>query len=204
MPKDKKEDKKSKLKKSEEKSEKPEKTEIKDDESSEEEISKNKNEEISEDEGDIPVDFSDLQEWVMSGSSRRVPVLDQVEIAPRIIGLEQGVSGSSSDSLMSDDFSDPFKYASNKKGENGEVKYISNSSHISTNAKRVDFTEVGRSDEQRFEQSGFFTSSREFMGSNSENIEKYVIPGNVDLDNVGREKPFERETKKYDPKLPSS
>jgi len=155
---------------------------------------------------DTPIDFSGLQNWIASGSSR-APVLNQVEIDPGFIGPGFGIAPERAHRPMDEEISDSFKYHIGG-SQNGETKYITDTAHINSSQERLDFTTVGRTSERRFEQGGFFTSSKE-IGNGSENIEKYVVPDNFNSFNVesaGRKDPFKRPSKdevKYDPKLPS-
>jgi len=137
-------------------------------------------------------------------SGSNVPVLDQVEVAQQIIGLEQGVASEASHRpLQKED--DPFKYQTGNGDENG-AKYMSSAVQMNTKTERFDPLQGARNINQFSEQRAFITQSSEAKFSDSLSMEKYEIPETIDIGEAGRAKPFEdvfkRENKKYDPNLP--
>jgi hypothetical protein len=144
------------------------------------------------------IDPNQFQRFMRS-SGFNAPVLDQVEIAQNIVGLEQGVA---SESVQTPLREDPFQYNSKIPGQDNNVKYISSSAHMTTEINSVDFNELGRNQNEFQDQRNLFMRSPELSGTEPQGLEKYELPDRTDIDNVGRKDPFKREDKKYSPKLP--
>lgn len=164
----------------------------------EEEKSKEEDSELEE---FLDRDSVDLQHLIQSFN--RAPILGQIDSAPQITNLEQwAVEQPVQGQGNANGESDQFQYSSGNK-QDDETKYVSvQKDPFSTEERNVDFSKIGRDQDRHFKQSGFFTSSRDFLEANS-NIEKYDVPENVDMNTLGRDSPSEIKMKKYDPKLPS-
>lgn len=150
------------------------------------------------------IDFSELQNFISRESS--APVLDQVAVAPRVIGLGHGSFSDELPTPLPEDNSDPFKYSIGK-NEDDPTKYVSSDAQLRWSPTRTDSSTIGREnpfDPNRImpqNQSAFFTSTHQKVNG-QESIEKYVMPENQNIDTAGRHDPFKMPEVKYDPKLP--
>lgn len=173
-----------------------------DEESSEDEVIEDSEEDVSELEEEIldenQLDFSQIQN--LENFSFGAPVLDQVEIAPNIIGLEHGLASEPIHKPLDEDSSDPFKYKIGG-GKNDEATYVSSDAQMSNTSGTVDFSQIGRDEQWHRNQNTFFMSDHQRKNGDS-GIEKYTVPENVDVNKEGRRDPFKRPEMKYDPKLP--
>jgi len=171
-------------------------------------------EETSEDEDELE-ETSELEEEVLDKNnfnenfsqnfsfSKSVPVLNQVEVAPQIIGLEQGVADEPNHKPIKENNSSNYNLGNQSEEE---TKYTENSAHIAFEPTKINENNLGRGNvsmERKIDQNAFFTS--DLKDNNfSENTEKYLAPERVDEQKLGRESPFDAKPKKYDPNLPKA
>ena len=143
------------------------------------------------------LDFSQFTPFVDADSGS--PVLESIESRidrPGFVqmGTGSGVSGSSLDSGSGRDDT----YLPDQSGGDGP-KYIQSEGEVGTNVGRVDMQNLGRGvGGFNIPQSGnfFITSEQGFQSRNVEQVG--MQPERIDLQNVGRKNPLEREEKKYE------
>jgi len=158
-----------------------------------------------EDVGIQSLDFSQFIQPSIEGSS---PVLERIT-GPEtpgfsLSGWEVLSSPVTSDGTIKED--DPSKYSVGGGGEEeGKAKYIS-SEQMAAAPTRVDFSRVGREQiiTPNVNQEAFISQASEMRNTESSNLEKYEAAKRMDVESAGREDPFKREVKKYDPSLPGS
>ncbi len=157
-------------------------------------------EEVSELESEVmdnvPVNFDEIRR---NFEPVRAPVLEPVEDAPREERVVRRDFQPILDGRENENENDLFRYNIQDKEE--QPKYVSPVSNTPMNTERINFLEVGRNPQtpdERINQKEMFMSSTDFINNSSSNIEKYTMPSNVDFEKVGRERPFEKQTKKYD------
>lgn len=157
----------------------------------------------------IDSEFIDLNQFQQFMLSSRVgaPVLNQVEVARQIIGLEQGIASEPTHTPVKEE-DDPFKYFSGKQNE--QPKYVADYSVVVTTEK-IEIEGMGKRRDSPLDREAVFTQSSEVRGMDSQGIEKYIAPtGLAHEEAFGRKSAFEREKenreeqRKYDFKLPSS
>lgn len=142
------------------------------------------------------IDETQFQTFMQASVDSFSPSLEKVAHSPETIFFTQTPQQSSSNE-NSQNNNEPFNYTSNIQQEN-EIKYVSSSAKGAP-LETIDFSQVGT--QQRDIHRDFFMSSQEAK-SNSMNVETYEPVKRIDTENVGRESPFEKDKKKYDPNLP--
>lgn len=129
--------------------------------------------------------------------------LSQIAVAPKIITSGQ-VRRDSSPQEASREEIGPFKYdISSKNSEDNQIKYTS--PNPSFRIEQTNIHEVGRQNLFVSNQSGRFVAEMSEMsqrGMSSSNVEKYTVPDRMDVSKEGRKNIFEKDERKYDPKLP--
>jgi hypothetical protein len=134
----------------------------------------------------------------------REPVLERIAgSAPRpiFVGSSRGSSATISNGNRSED---EFKYTSGT-GDANEPKYFS---EPGINApERIDLTQAGRTNRaggfrEEISQERFFIQSEPKIESQS--MERFERPERFDIEQAGRRNSFDREERKYRPKLPKS
>jgi len=177
-------------------------------------------EEDSDEDGEIKLDFSELEDVddeiekqeIMRTLQpiRRIaaPALDQIAEMPEIFSGETGFSENNLEErgTRNEDDRDPFKYLPQSENNENETKYISSSAHITATPEQVDFENVGRQTRelQPQNQEAFFQRSKELNGTSATHVEKYTAAKSINEEEAGRKDPFEREKKDYHPSLPKS
>jgi hypothetical protein len=185
-----------KEKKIPEEDEEPEEDESEEPEDSEEESGLE--EEIEE---DSHIEDFQFREFIQPTES--APVLEKIAGAPRIgFSLSGWESLSTPEATETGEEGDPFKYSVGGGGEEGETKYVSTTTQLSTAPTHVDFEKVGRRPDTT--QEAAFTSSSEVRDASPPAQEKYEPARRMDVEKAGRRDPLETEERKYDPHLSSS
>ncbi len=130
----------------------------------------------------------------------REPVLERIAgSAPRPIfvgGIPQSVSA-----INGKESGDEFKYVPGAADTNEPKYFIEQGINA---PERLDVTKAGRTGSFREEisQERFFMQSEPKI--ESQNPERFERPERFDVEQAGRRNPFEREERKYRPKLPKS
>ena len=133
----------------------------------------------------------------------REPVLERIAgSAPRpiFVGSSRGSSATISNGNSSED---EFKYTSGT-GDANEPKYFSEPGI--TSPEKIDFSRVGRERITGFREE--ISQERFFMQSEPKiepvSSERFERPERFDVERAGRRNQFEKEERKYKPKLPKS
>ena len=123
------------------------------------------------------------------------PSLKRIAFSSKGFNLENQIfSSAKEESEVSVDDSDEFRYDSSSKTED-EKNYSSYNSGI-VGVSDIDMDNLGEDVLSEKNPEVFFSSSREVENKNKMYEKKYEAR-RIDMDNLGREKPFEEKQKKY-------
>ncbi len=153
-------------------------------------------------------DDSSFLEILKNLKSDSSPVLERITRAPEtpLFGWASSESDDANNKVRNNE---SFRYegaSSQQSNKSDEKKYIDGGAHVTIQPQRIDSTQIRRRPNdfaREISLDSFSEMQSRGLSSKEENkYEGYEMPPRADTEQAGRKNPFEREDKKYDPRLP--